>query len=410
MKHWDWVRSHLTSLALALLLALTVWIVASLEENPPEENDLPEPVQVDVVGLAPELVITNDYTDTTRVRLRAPREAWRSLSADDVVVTADLTGLGPGTYQVALDFQINPSTQAFLAAANPDDIRIVLEERGEREMPVQLTLDGQPAIGYSSGEAIISPRIVTVQGPRSRVDLISEVRATVSIEGQRDTYRSDVPLVARDSDGARVEGVTIVPSNANITVPVQQEAGFRNLTILVQTVGRPGPGYYMTGITTTPQTVTVQGDPTSIEAMQPYVETQTIDLTNLTDDLIVDVTLELPPGVLLVGEQTVTVLISIAAQISSRTVLDIPVEPTGLGEDLTVALSPATIDVILTGPIVVLDSLDPQQSLRVTIDLTDRGPGVYQIEPQVSVLVEDVLVESVLPLVIQAQVTPSQGP
>jgi YbbR domain-containing protein len=154
----------------------------------------------------------------------------------------------------------------------------------------------------------------------------------------------------------------------------------------------------------------VQGDPAVIEAMQPYVETQTIDLTNLTDDLIVDVTLDLPPGVLLVGEQTVTVLISIAAQLSSRTVLDISVEPVGLNEDLSVVLSPATVDVILTGPIVLLDNLDPQQSLRVTVDLADRGPGIYQIDPQVEVLVEDVLVESVLPLVIQAQVTLSQGP
>ncbi len=401
------LRSNLTSPVLALLLALTVWIVASLEENPPEEADLPTPIQIDVVGLAPGLVITNDYTDTARVRLRAPRQTWRSLSAEDVLVTADLTGMGPGTHQVDLEFRIN--AQAILVAANPNHIRIVLEERREREMPVQLTLEGQTAIGYSSDEPILNPPIVSVQGPRSRVDLISEVRATVSIEGQRDTYRSDVPLVALDSDGSRVEGVAIVPSSVNVTIPVRQEAGFRNITILVQTVGRPAPGYYMTGITTTPQTVTVQGDPAVIEAMQPYAETQTIDLTNLTDDLIVQVPLELPTGVSLVGDQTVTVLISIAAQLSSRTVLDVPVEVVGLDDELAAELLPSAIDVILSGPIAILDSLNPQQDLRAVVDLTNRGPGIYQIEPQVGVLPSDILVESVLPLVIQVQVTPKQG-
>src|SRR5688572_8725910 len=98
----SWFLSNWLSILLALLLALTVWIVASLEENPFEEAELPAPVGINVVGLEPGLIVTNDYPETTRVRVRTQQETWRSLSADDIEVIADLTGLGPGTHEVEL--------------------------------------------------------------------------------------------------------------------------------------------------------------------------------------------------------------------------------------------------------------------------------------------------------------------
>ncbi len=398
----NWLRDNLISMGLAILLALTVWIVASLEENPPEENDLSTPVQIDVVGLEPGLVITNAYTDTTRVRLRAQRATWRSLSPEDIVVTADLSGLGPGAHQVELNFQIE--AQAILVAANPRHIRIELEESYTREMPVQLHLQGQPAIGYSAAAPQLTPTMASIEGPRSQVDLVSEVRASGPIEGLRETLRRDLALTALDSRGNVVEGVTVNPATVSVVVPISQEAGYRDIAILVRTVGRPAPGYYMTGIVTTPQRITVQGDPATINAMQPYAETETIDLTNLTDDLIQEVALDLPPGITPVEAQSVEVLISIAAQLSSRTVLDVPVQAIGLDRGLSATFSPATIDVILSGPLAVLDNLNPVNDILVTADLSDRSPGVYQVTPEVQVVQSDVLVESVLPLVLEATV------
>lgn len=402
----QWLRENIVSIVLAMLLAFTVWIVASLEVNPPENNTLAAPVEIAIVGLEPGLVITNDYTNTTRVRLRAFREGWRSLSAEDVTATADLSGLGPGTHQVAVEVVVGDNVQATYLSANPQSIRIELQERFERtNLPIQLALEGEPAIGFSQGEATATPALASVEGPRQQVDLISEIQAVVSIDGARETVEREVTLVALDSDGSEVAEVTITPARVRVSVPVVQEAGFRDIAVIVRTAGRPAPGYYVTSILPTPQRLTVRGDPLVIEAMQPYAETEVIDLTNLTDDLIREVILDLPPGVTPIGSPTIEVLISIAAQLSSRTVLAVPLQAIGLGEDLVVEFSPAEVDVILSGPLTLLDALDPETDIQVVINVTGREPGTYQIEPEVRVSQRDILVESVLPIVIEVMIT-----
>lgn len=399
----NWLRSNLVSLLLALLLALTVWIVASLEENPSEENDFSTPIPIEIVGLAPGLEITNDYTDTTRIRLRAQQETWNQLSSEDITAVADLSGYEPGVYTVEIDVEID--APAILVNRSPEHIRIEIEARHEREMPVQLVTRGQLPIGFESGTPVITPPSVTVEGPRSRVDRISEVRAEISIEGRAVSFTRDVPVVALDSQGNPVSGVTLTPEMVNVELPILQQADYLPVSIIPDVVGTVPLGYYVSGIRVTPQTITVQGDPRIIERMQPYVETQQIDITNQTDDVRVEVGLVLPEGVTAVDTQTVEVLISIAAQLGSRQVIDVPVQYENLDDGLAVELSPPEIDIILSGPSIVLDTLDPQSDIRVTVNLAGREPGTYQIEPRIFIAVDDVRYESFFPIVIEVEIT-----
>ena len=398
----SWLLSNWLSILLALLLALTVWIVASLEENPFVEDDLPAPLEITVVGLEPGLIITNDYSKTTNVRVRTQQETWRSLSPEDIEVIADLSGLGAGTHQVELDYHID--TQATVLSMNPSHVRFDIEEYAEREMPVQVEVQGEPAIGFSKENSSVSPPIVTVQGPLSEVQKISELRATLSVEGLRDTVRSDVTLVALDAEGNHIDDVTLKPDTVTVDIPITQVAGFRDISIIVPTIGDPPPGYYVSSIRANPQVITVRGDPAVIEAMQPYAETEPIDLTNKTDDFTQKVRINLPLGVTPVQGQTVEVLVTIGAQRGSRTVLDIPVQAENIGAGLMAVLSPESVDVILSGPLALLDSLDPQQDIIVSIDLEGLTIGRYQLEPKVEVVYNDVIVESIFPVIIEIEV------
>jgi len=408
-KITDFLSSNWVSIILALLLALTVWIVASLEENPFQEADLPTPVEIDVKGLAPGLIITNDYPQAARVRVRAQQETWRSISAEDVLVTADLSGLGPGSHQVELIPQINTNAPAAVVSMNPRHVRFELEERDQREMPVQVQIEGQPAIGYSVGNKQITPSLVTVEGPESKVERISEVRARISVEAQRDDIQTTADLVPLDANGDIVTEVVLNPSQVTLDIPIKQEAGFRDISIIVRRLGNPPPGYYVSSIVVNPQIITVRGDAAVIEAMQPYAETEPIELSDKTDDFRQEVSIALPLGVTPVQNEKVEVLVTIGAQQGSRTVLDVPVQAQNLGDKLTATFSPNVVDIILSGPLTELDSLNPQQDITVTVDLNGLGPGRHQIEPNVEVIYEDIRVDSVLPLVIEVEIKTGTG-
>ena len=61
------------------------------------------------------------------------------------------------------------------------------------------------------------------------------------------------------------------------------------------------------------------------------------------------------------------------------------------------------VDVILSGPIPVLDELK-SSDVRVLIDLTDYTEGVYQVEPRVELDSSEILVESKLPASIEVEI------
>lgn len=398
-----WLRSNLTSLVLALLVGLTVWIVASQEQNPVQENELPSAVTIAMKGLSPGLLITNDYPKATILRLRAQRDIWLSLSPEDVLVTADLTGLGPGQHQVSLDIRM--MTQAGLVSANPSSIQVDLEEERQREFPVHANTTGQLAICYSHDAPVSEPTRVTIRGPRSAVELVNEVRAVVSLDGLKESISAKVPLAAVDADGNAVSQVTIEPAEAQVNVFVSaQDAGCRDIAIVVHKVGQPAAGYSVTGVSVTPDIITVRGDAAVVSTMQPYVYTQPVDLTGLTESLFTEVTLDLPAGVTPIEPTPIRIGITIEVTQGSRS-LEVPIQAIGLGDGLRAEFSPATVMVTVSGPVPILDQLRVSEDVIVIVDLTGLKPGTHQVEPKVQLQRSDVSVEPIFPIVISVTIT-----
>ncbi len=401
---WGWLRSNLGSLGLALLLGLTIWIIVNQEQNPVQEDDVQPGVKINVTGLQPGLVITNSIPTTARVRLRAPHSTWSALTTDQISATADLSGLGPGSHQVPVNVTIN--AQAFLVSTNPAMLQVDIEEERTREMPVQAHLDGQLAVGYSASTPDILPRRVTVRGPRSAVELVSEVRATVPVDGLRETFKGKLSLVVLDARGNTITNVTVEPDTAEVSVPVTQDAGYRDIAIIARTVGTPDPGYYVTGIKVIPDLITVRGDPEIIKAMQAYAETTPVSLDGLTGSVVKDVTLDLPPGITPINAQNIQMFISIQALQGSRKV-NVPVQVIGLAANQKVTLSPTAVDVILSGPLPVLDQIRIGDDIIVSVDVTGLAPGTYQLEPKVQIFRSEVAAESLFPTVISTVVIES---
>jgi YbbR domain-containing protein len=401
----DWLKQQWLAIVLSILLAFVVWTVAVQESNPIEEGEFADPVAVTITGPDAGLLITNSPSREATVTLRAPRGAWLGLSPEDIQVTADLTGLGPGTHQVPLSVDI--ATTATLVLIRPSHIRVTLEEEQERDMPVRLTFVASPVIGYRVGEPVIEPASAIVRGPASLVDQISELRVEVPVDELRESYEANLPIVPLDSEGQQLQNIGLTPPEAHVVIPVTQESGYKQVSVVVRTEGQPAQGYFVTSITTSPLSITVRGNPVDIARMPGYVETVSIDLTGLQDDLTQDVALVMPTGVTPVERETVEVQITIGAQQGTRVErYEVVVE--NLPSALFAALSPEVVEVTLAGPLPALDALS-EEDVQVTIDLTDYMVGSYQIEPTVTVRREQVTVASVLPQTVQISITTARG-
>lgn len=395
--------TNLRTLLWALALALAVWVAAVTSADPDEIHALQNPVKLEVVGQDPSLIINGNYPQQVEVTLRAPSSVWERINADPASVRAilDLSGLSSGPH--TLDIQIQVSERPVrLISATPASISLTLEPIANRTLKISLNTSGQPSIGYQAGEALIEPSQVEISGVESLVNKVDKAIVDVSLDGLRENVDRDLPVTLLDENGQPITGgISPLPQSVHVTLPISQQGGYRDLAVKVVVRGQVASGYRLSNISVYPPVVTVySGDPTVVSALPGIVETQPLDLQNAKDDINTRLNLNLPAGVSVIGEQSVLIQAGISPIESSLTLSNETVQVIGLSSDLTAQILPPTVDVIVSGPLPLLDTLT-RQDVRVTVDVTGLTAGTHQLTPKVEILIADVTVESILPGTIE---------
>jgi YbbR domain-containing protein len=213
-----------------------------------------------------------------------------------------------------------------------------------------------------------------------------------------------------DDTNTVIHDLSVTPENTRVTVPVIQQGGFRDVAVKVVVTGQVTAGYRLENISVFPPVVTVfASDPELVNSLPGILETQSLDLQDAKEDITTRLSLNLPDNVTLVGAQTVEVSVGISPIQTSLTLTNQPINVIGLTKGLSIQFSPQTVDVIISGPLPTLDALTPQD-VRVTIVVSGLGLGTHQLEPKVDVLVNNVLVESILPGTIEVVISPPVTP
>lgn len=406
-----WLWSNLGLLILSLALSLLIWATAVEQENPTIEQPFPSTIPVSLTS-PPEGMVAYGQTDArVSVMLRAPKSVWSSLRAEDIRAFVDLKGLGPGTHYLPVQIQVNLKPSQ-VRRVEPATLPVHLEQLEEAEVPVRVRLEGNTPIGYVARPPETRELTAIIRGPASLVSQVVEAGAVVSVEGRRADVDSEFDLKPYDAQGKVVPYVTLTPSRITVHVPVEQLSGFRDLAVTVRLTGRVAPGYRISSVTVDPQVVTVYGAPETIVGIPGYLETKPLDLDNTPENMEVRLPLKTPEGVsLLMPEPVVTVRVTVVPIEGSATFRR-PVEIQGLAPGLTATVAPEEVDVILNGPLPVLEELRPED-VRVLVDVFGLGVGRYSVEPQVVIAPPGLTVGAVLPTTVQVEimlpVTPTPG-
>jgi len=123
-----WLVSNLSTMILALVLAVVVWISAVTAANPNIEQT--RSVPLDLVGLDPDMLVVGNVPTQVRVTLEAPSSVMDSMSASENAVQAwvDISGSEPGTHDLEVQVQINPSYRPVRrSSVIPEIVSITLE-------------------------------------------------------------------------------------------------------------------------------------------------------------------------------------------------------------------------------------------------------------------------------------------
>lgn len=203
----------------AVGLAVLLWFTVS---SPQVERSVRVPLVYRNVPVS--LQMTGDPVDSVNVHIRGGGTQVSQIATGEIVVVADLAGVSAGSIVLPLRTdQVKVPYGVEVTQVDPSAVTVTLEKTGTTEVPVNPTVNGQPAPGYLVGAITSDPRRVVIVGPVSRLN--DTVRATtepISIDGATapvvqtvNVGVTDAELRLRQPVTARVT-VQIVPSTGQL--------------------------------------------------------------------------------------------------------------------------------------------------------------------------------------------------
>lgn len=385
---------------------MVVWLLATNQENPIIASDFPDPIPVTIRGLTGALEPVQGLENrTVVVNLRAPQSSWDGLTVDDFTAYIDVEGLQAGEHDVDVEVRVR-DTAVQVQEVEPEQLRVELDAVTQKELPMRIVIMDSPAFGYDAQTPLVEPMTITVSGPATQVEQVIGARGEIFLDGAKSQVDSIVPVELYNGENQPVPQVSAEPSIARVIVPIEQRPGRKEVAVRPLLTGQPADGYRLSSVRVEPSTVVLIGNNETLAAVPGFVETDEVSLAGAVSDIEKRVELVLPDGVAAVEGNTVVINAGIAAIEGGNTIRAEPVVQ-GLGPGLTATVPIDEVEVILTGPLPMLESL-ASDDVFVILDLSGLVSGAHTIRPNV-VLPSGIRVESVLPETVEVVIELEEG-
>jgi YbbR domain-containing protein len=370
----------------SFVLAFVVWVLASTQADPVTEQRFRTRIPVSM-ELDSGLVVVDQQTNNVWVTVRAQSSVHENLTAEDIIVKADLRGYGSGTHTIELETEL---ARRGVADTQPRQITVTLEEIQVQQVQVVVNIPSDQDVppSFTRQQAVLSESQVVVRGVASRVQRVVAAQATLDLRERRDSFRTDARLVAVDADGEIVPDVTVEPTSVEVSIEIRQRDDVREVSVFPRIDSNSlADGYTLASISYQPQTVFLIGDRNELANITTPLETELIDLAGRTAPFEIVVPIVFPDGkeVPTLGEPNLTVLLEIRAQTTTRQFENIPLEIVGLGNGALQAETALTsVVVLITGSAPIVREIEAED-ISVILDLNGLSAGTHEITPRVRV-------------------------
>jgi YbbR domain-containing protein len=264
----------------------------------------------------------------------------------------------------------------------PQQIRVQLDPVVHKQVNVQVVTGAIPS-GLQPGTPVLSAQTADVSGAASIVRHVVYAEARVRVDASGLDVDQNVDLVARDASDQIVSNVTFDPRAVQVRIQVGSQIRSETVPIKPDITNSPAAGYVIASVTISPPVVTVRGQADALGLLKGQASTKPISVAGATSDVSVNVALNLPNGVTSDVSGTVSVVIHLQAQTSTRS-LTIGVVPDGARPDRNYSLSTLSVTVTLGGATAALNALDTS-TLVATASVGDLGVGTFTVTVKINV-------------------------
>lgn len=373
---------------LSALLAVVLWVQAAAVQNPVDRFTI-DGIPVTYAGVPKGTVVAESLQPAkVSVIVKCRWRVGEKLSSADFAAKVALENGRAGSFDYLVEMVAPAGVE--IVEVSPATVTANLERAASVKAPVEARLLGSPAEGFATGAMTVNPAEVTVFGAASATSRVAKIVAEFDITAATGDKSGKGDLMAVDSTGAMIGGVSFSPGDVTVAVSVVALPPAESIDVDVALTGSPADGYAVLQITSSPARVQVR--PAVGQNIDfTHVLTEPVDISGATSDVHATVPVVLAPGVASVVPAQVDVVVMVGA---SRSFAEMPVAVRNTPVGLSGSADPAVVDIVVRGPRGILDRLTAgdlvawvdaagrplgESPVKVNVTLPDWAQGLVEV-------------------------------
>lgn len=376
---------------LAFLVASLLWLTVVNIDNPITDQTYKN-IPVSVINAevlasdeAPKTYQIVDDTQTVDVTVKAKRSVLSKIEPEDIVAVADMKEL---TLNTQIPIQVTVKGYEYKEAyTNPRNLQVKLEDEETKKFPIVPKTTGTVRDGYVLASVTAVPEQVSIRGPKSVVETISKVEATVNVSGLSQDMIMKSELKLYDQDNEEIDQKLLSNNLGEEGVSIDIEL-FRTKKVPLEfdtSQIHAAEGYEFSKITYEPQEVNVSGDQSALKEIEkleiPASALQMEEIKEKTEK-VVDISSYLPEEIELAEENAGSVVVTVFVEKDGSKIFEITagaIAVDNLADGLVLGYDTAdALEIQVRGPKDVLDTMKINE--YVSINLKNyTEPGAYVV-------------------------------
>ncbi|MGN0158752.1 MAG: YbbR-like domain-containing protein [Brotaphodocola sp.] len=287
---------------LSIFLAFFTWITVVNLSNPEVVGKREVPLEILNANVLTDAKRTYEINGKNTVTVYfdvRTRDEYKIRSSDfrayvDLAELYDVTG----SVQVKVEI-LNNKELIDSAEAKPGVVRVNTEELQTKVFDLAVNSEGQAAEGYALNGVTLTPSTITVQGPVSKVGLISYAGVEIDMAGASSNVKGVATPVFYDANGNAlvISGISVNTTEVQYEMIINK---VKELPLDFEVSGKVASGYRFTGVECATKNISVLGLKSNLaEINKITIPSSALNVDGATADKVVTVDIRefLPDGV-----------------------------------------------------------------------------------------------------------------
>ena len=324
---------------ISLLSAIVLWLYVMAIVDP-QETKLFENIPVTITNLdeldSNDFVIYPEANLTTDIYVTGKLSVLKNISKDDITVYGTMSNFIEGNNGVFLKANISKGVTYEL---KPDTIVIPLEKIVQEKRSVDVVVTGKYKNNFNAVQ--LEEDSIKISGPRTLVNEVQKLQATLNVDENKDTYTTTLNLVPVNDRGQKVDGVTLETSSVNATVSLLVEKNVPINPVFAE--GSENLGEYELS----QNSITIKGEKDVVDNITS-INTKAINLNDINVGSSKDVRLDIPAGIKIDESIKITIKINEVKDLVTKLTYtndEVEIRNNNNSVDVATLKIPSTIDV-----------------------------------------------------------------